>query len=301
MSDDAAQPSEASSPAEADSVEPEKKSRAGRNLPVAIGVGVLLVALIVGTLIWAPWAFVVLAAAAVWLGVAEVSRAAQVRNIRVAREPILVAVPIVAYVAYNFGPEGHLVVFAALVLVIMLFRLAFGVEEYVRDTAASVFVAAYLPLMLGFAILTLATPDPAGGPSNYGSWLIVTFVALTIGSDIGGYIAGVLFGKHPMSPTISPKKSWEGFAGSLLLQGIIGVLMFSLVLDAPAWQGLVVGLIMTATATLGDFVESAIKRDLGVKDMSDLIPGHGGIMDRLDSLIPNAFVSWALFTWFLGI
>lgn len=271
----------------------KKQSKAGRNLPLAIGVGVGLGALILASLLWQKWLFAVLAAAAVWIGVVELSRAMAVRGIRVPRLPILVAVPILVYATYNFGSEALLIVFAALVLVIMLFQLTRGIDGYVRDTAAGIFVAAYLPLMLGFAVLTAADPD--------GVALIVTFVCLTISSDIGGYIAGVLFGKHPMSPTISPKKSWEGFAGSVIMQSVVGILLFTLVLDAELWQGLVAGVIMTITATLGDFVESAVKRDLGVKDMGDIVPGHGGIMDRLDSLLPNAFVSWALFAWFLGV
>ncbi len=129
---------------------------------------------------------------------------------------------------------------------------------------------------------------------------VVVFILLTICNDIGGYATGVLFGKHPIAPQISPKKSWEGFAGSVLLQGVVGVLTFVYLLDAPWWQGLVTGLVMTVTATAGDFAESAIKRDLGVKDMGTFLPGHGGMMDRFDSLIPNAFTSWALFTIFLG-
>lgn len=123
---------------------------------------------------------------------------------------------------------------------------------------------------------------------------------MTICSDIGGYIAGVLFGKHPIAPSISPKKSWEGLIGSIVLQCIAGAAIFTWMFHAPAWQGVVTGLVMTAVATLGDFTESAIKRDLGVKDMGTIVPGHGGMMDRLDSLIPNAFTSWALFTLFLG-
>ena len=78
------------------------------------------------------------------------------------------------------------------------------------------------------------------------------------------------------------------------------MLLFAYLLEAPWWQGLVAGLALAVTATVGDFVESALKRDLGVKDMGTLLPGHGGLMDRLDSLLPNAFVSWALFAWFLG-
>jgi hypothetical protein len=123
---------------------------------------------------------------------------------------------------------------------------------------------------------------------------------MTVSNDIGGYAAGVLFGRHPMAPAISPKKSWEGAAGSIVLQVAVGVATFTWLLQAPWWQGVIAGIVMMISATAGDFVESAIKRDLGVKDMGTMLPGHGGVMDRLDSLIPNAFTSWALFTLFLG-
>jgi len=269
-------------------------SKAGRNLPVAIAAGAGLGGVAVASLLLAKWLFAVLGAVLVWLGVVELSRAMTAHRFRIAREPILLSVPVVAFVAYEYGPVAHLTSFTALVLVILLFQLIKGgVDHFVRDTTGSVFVAAYLPLMLGFAILTLRAED--------GAWLVASFVLLTVGSDIGGYAAGVLFGKHPMFPSISPKKSWEGFAGSLLTQSIIGALLFQLALDSDWWKGVIVGIVMTVTATLGDFIESAVKRDLGIKDMGDLVPGHGGVMDRLDSLIPNAFVSWALFTLFLGI
>jgi phosphatidate cytidylyltransferase len=178
------------------------------------------------------------------------------------------------------------------VLAVLIWRIRRGYEGYVRDVTASTFIIAYLPFMAGFLMLTLAADD---GPMR-----VVVFILLTVCNDIGGYAAGVLFGKHPIAPQISPKKSWEGFAGSVLLQGVVGILSFVYLLDAPWWQGLIAGLVMTVTATAGDFAESAIKRDLGVKDMGSFLPGHGGMMDRFDSLIPNAFTSWALFTIFLG-
>lgn len=267
-------------------------SKAGRNLPVAIGVGVLLVALIVASLAWQKWLFIALAVVALWIGVTELANGFAARNIRITTWPILIAIPVIGVAAYLYGEAPYLGLFAALVLVLMVWRLTSGTENYVRDTTASVFVAAYIPLMLGFAVLTLRAED--------GAWRIVAFIALTIGSDIGGYAAGVLFGKHPMAPGISPKKSWEGFAGSVLFQVIIGVVLFVTVLSGQWWEGALVGVIMTITATLGDFIESAIKRDLGIKDMGSIIPAHGGLMDRLDSLIPNAFVSWALFSLLLG-
>jgi len=267
-------------------------SKAGRNLPVAITAGVVLAALVVGSLVWQKWLFIVLAVVCLWIGITELANGLATRGIRVTRWPLLAAVPLVGIVAYLYGTTTYLAVFAALVIVILVWRLTEGVDNYVRDAGASILVAAYVPLMLGFAVLTLATDD--------GAWRIVAFIALTIGSDIGGYAAGVLFGKHPMAPGISPKKSWEGFAGSLVVQVAIGVGLFVTVLSGSWWQGALAGVVLTITATLGDFIESALKRDLGIKDMGSILPGHGGLMDRLDSLIPNAFVSWGLFTLLLG-
>lgn len=268
------------------------EGKAGRNLPVATGAGVFLAALCLGSLVWVKWLFLPLAVVAIWIGTTELAAGMAARSIRVLKWPILVAIPVIAVTAYLFGEQWYVGVFAGLILVIMVGQLSLGTDHYVRDATASVFVAAYLPLMLGFAILTLRADN--------GAARIVTFVALTICSDIGGYAAGVLFGKHPMAVSISPKKSWEGFAGSLILQIAVGAGLFVWLLSGSWWAGVITGAIMAATATLGDFVESAIKRDLGIKDMGSIIPAHGGLMDRLDSLIPNAFVSWVLFTIFLG-
>jgi phosphatidate cytidylyltransferase len=126
---------------------------------------------------------------------------------------------------------------------------------------------------------------------------VVVFIAVTVLSDIGGYVAGVLFGRHPMAPTISPKKSWEGFAGSALFTAVGGALLVTLLVDGLWWEGVVIGLAAMVAATLGDLCESMIKRDLGIKDMGSLLPGHGGMMDRLDSLLLAAPVTYLLLSW----
>ncbi|HAN70608.1 MAG TPA: phosphatidate cytidylyltransferase [Actinobacteria bacterium] len=267
-------------------------SRAGRNLPAAIGSGVALGVIVVVSLAFLPWLFVVVVIATMLVAVREVVDAFAGVGVRVARTPAYAATLVVPAVAYVWGPMALLAATGVAILAALLWRLRRGYEGYVRDVTASIFTIAYLPFMAGFLSLTLAADD---GPAR-----VVVFILLTIGNDIGGYAAGVLFGRHPIAPQISPKKSWEGFAGSIVVQGVIGALCFTLIFDAPWWQGVVVGLILTVTATAGDFAESAIKRDLGVKDMGSFLPGHGGMMDRFDSLIPNAFTSWALFTLFLG-
>lgn len=267
-------------------------SRAGRNLPAAIASGVVLALLVVVSLVWIPWLFGVLAAAALCLAIHELTTAFAAAGIRVARTPVYATTLVGMAAAYVWGTEALLVTIGAGVVAVLIWRIRRGTDGYLRDASASVFLLGYISLMAGFAMLMLAAPD--------GPWRIVVFILLTIGNDIGGYATGVLFGRHPIAPQVSPKKSWEGFAGSLVVQCLIGVAAFIWVFDAPWWQGLIMGAVLTVTATAGDFVESAIKRDIGVKDMGSLLPGHGGIMDRLDSLVINAFAAWALFALFLG-
>lgn len=268
------------------------KSKAGRNLPAAIAVGVGLGVLALACLFIQPWLFVALACIVICIGIWEITNAFANTGVRIARTPLYLGAVACSAATYQWGVVAQLVTFGTLVVFILLWRIRRGVDGYVKDITASIFTAAYLPFMLGFLMLTL---HQVNGPQR-----VVVFVALTISNDIGGYATGVMFGKHPIAAGISPKKSWEGFAGSLVLQAVVGAWLFVWLLDAYWWQGVIAGLVMTVTATAGDFAESAIKRDLGVKDMSKLLPGHGGLMDRLDSLIPNAFVSWALFYFFLG-
>jgi len=267
-------------------------SRAGRNLPAAIASALVLAAIVLVSLFTVKWLFGIVVIAALAIAMREMVVAFATRDIKIARVPAYTAVVVLPAVAYLAGPIWQLVATGGLLLLAMLWRVRRGVDGYVRDITASFFVIAYLPFMAGFLMLTLATDD--------GPWRVVVFILLTISNDIGGYFAGIFYGKHPIAASISPKKSWEGFAGSLILQMLVGALSFMFILDAPWWQGVIAGVVLTITATGGDFTESAIKRDLGVKDMGTFLPGHGGMMDRLDSLIPNAFASWALFTIFLG-
>jgi len=266
--------------------------RAGRNLVAAIGAGVVLGGISIISLFTVKWLFGVVALIAISLGITELRSALAGRGAKVEVVPLVLGAAATCAAAYLGGVAWLCGTFAALVLALMFLRLRHGTDGYVRDTAASIYVAAYLPFMVGFVMLMLREDD---GPQR-----VVAFVLLTVCSDIGGYAAGVLAGRHPIAPGISPKKSWEGLVGSLVLQAVAGALIFVYLFQAPAWQGVVTGLAMTVVATLGDFAESAVKRDLGVKDMGTILPGHGGMMDRLDSLVPNAFTAWLLLTIFLG-
>ena len=271
---------------------PASTSKAGRNLPAAIASGVGLGIVVVLSLFVVKWLFVLVVIGTMLVAVSEVIAAFAKNDVKVARTPAYAATLVVPAVAYVWGPTALIAAAGAAVLAAMVWRIRRGYEGYVRDVTASIFTIAYLPFMAGFLMLSLAADN--------GAQRMVVFILLTISNDIGGYAAGVLFGRHPIAPQISPKKSWEGFAGSVVLQSLVGALSWVFIFDAPWWQGVIAGLVMTVTATAGDFAESAIKRDLGVKDMGTFLPGHGGMMDRFDSLIPNAFTSWALFTIFLG-
>ena len=266
------------------------KSKAGRNLPAAIAVGVALGLMVLVSLFTYKWIFAIVCLGAAAIAISELTQAFARADIRLARTPLYLGVAAIIPMAYLFGVTGQVMVFGLIVISALIWRIRRGTEGYVKDVTATVFVAAYIPLMFGFAMLQVAAP--------LGPQLIVVFISLTISNDIGGYTAGVLAGKHPIAPQVSPKKSWEGLGGSALLAAIVGAVLFEWLLDKPWWQGVLMALLLVVTATAGDFAESAIKRDLGVKDLGSILPGHGGLMDRLDSLLPNAFVAWLLFTIF---
>ncbi len=275
------------------SEQPAATGRAGRNLFAATSVGLALgVFLVLLPALFAPALFGVIVAVAMLVAVFELRGALAQRSIHLVFPPVAVGVVAMVQVAYWWGVLPLLAVLAATVLAIFGWRLRQGIENYVTDVAASVMAVAYIGLM-GSLVALITT-------STHGGQRVITFILLTVCSDVGGYAAGVLAGRHPMAANISPKKSWEGFAGSMILQCAVGMALFVWMWDAPWWQGLITGALMTVTATFGDVVESAIKRDLGVKDMSHLLPGHGGLMDRLDSILPNAFSGWLLLRIFLG-
>ena len=261
--------------------------RAGRNLPLATAVGVLLFAVFALSLIYRPFIFALLAAIVMLLAVAELSRALVAELPAEVRKVLLVSAPSMVLAAYFGGPQWLLVSFVIAVVAVLVSRLFHEQEKYVSNVSRAIFILTYAPLLSSFAVLLAAQKN--------GDLKVLTLVLLTIGADIGGYFAGVLFGKHPMAPRISPKKSWEGLVGAVLLEIGIGIALWIFLFEGSWWKGALAGAIMAITATFGDLVESMIKRDLGIKDMSRLVPGHGGIMDRLDSLVINAAVAWALF------
>jgi phosphatidate cytidylyltransferase len=269
--------------------------RAGRDLKAAVASAVVLLGAIAASLaFWKP-AFMFIVVAAVVVAIWELRQGLLAKDIDIPEQPLMLGGAIMVVVAYMWGAPALVTATAVTALVTMLWLLRRGIDGYVRTATASVFTIVYVPFLGSFVALLLAEGGrDGGGIDNDGVAGIITFILVTIASDIGGYVAGVLFGKHPMAPVISPKKSWEGFAGSVLFTVAAGWALVVYLLDGDWWVGVCLGLIAAVMATLGDLCESVMKRDLGIKDMSQVVPGHGGLMDRLDSLLATIAPIWLL-------
>ncbi|KUL28639.1 phosphatidate cytidylyltransferase [Actinoplanes awajinensis] len=266
------------------------KSRAGRNLPAAIAVGLSLgLVVLASLLVWPPALLgVVVVAAAV--GVWETARALTVTGARPPLVPLIAGTVVMTGLAWYEGTDALTLGLVATIGAAALWRLADGVQAVRRDFTAITLIAVYVPFLLSFAAMLVR-------PEDDGQWRVLATVVAVVLSDTGGYAAGVFFGKTPMAPKISPKKSWEGFAGSVTAAAIgSGALLFFL-MEVPVYYGLLFGAVISVVAVLGDLFESMLKRDLRVKDMSNLLPGHGGLMDRLDSIlfaVPTAYLLFAI-------
>ncbi|MET7298469.1 phosphatidate cytidylyltransferase [Embleya sp. NPDC005575] len=284
--------------------------KAGRNLPQAIGVGAGLGGVIVASLLTLPVLFVGVVLLAVLVGLWELAgafgraeavadasgRTAQGatvgRGIRIPLVPLAVGSVAMLVAGYARGAQGLAIATALTAIAVMIWRMTEGPEDFLRDMTAGVFTVFYLPFLAGFAVLMLADDD---GPQR-----VLTFIILVVCADTGAYAAGVTSGgPHKMAPKISPGKSWEGFAGGVFLAAVAGAVCVTTMLDGTWWQGALVGVAAAAVSALGDLAESMIKRDLKVKDMGSLLPGHGGLMDRLDSLLAAAPVVWLLLAAFV--
>ena len=275
----------------ADPASEPKRTRTGRNLPMAAAIGVALGGLALLTLFTVKATFLAYMGAVVAVGLWELRHVLADRGISLPLIPIVAGGAAMFTLAYWYGAQPALAALAITVLVLMAWRLPGGPAGYLRDLTASVFTLAYLPMLGVFVPLMLSASD--------GARRTLIFLLLAVCSDVGGYFAGIFTGRHPMAPGISPKKTWEGFGGSVAACLAAGAITLPLLLHAHVWQGLVLGAVAVAAATLGDLVESMIKRDLEIKDMGRIFPGHGGAMDRLDSLVFVAPVTWLLLAVFV--
>jgi phosphatidate cytidylyltransferase len=272
--------------------DPARTSRAGRDLPSAIIVGAVLAAFILVPLFTLKPLWVAVVAVAIAIGAYELVRALATIDVTVPLVPAAAGAAAMPVAAYLAGTDGLLVAFALTLAAGWALRTFGSADSLLPDLAATGFVAVYVGLPGGFAALLTAAPD--------GHWRVVTFLGTVAASDIGGYAAGVLSGgRHKLAPTVSPGKSWEGFAGSAVACVVVASVLIVWPLSGSVWQGMLLGLAVVVTATVGDLGESLLKRDIGIKDMGNLLPGHGGIMDRLDSILCTAPVAWLLITAFL--
>jgi phosphatidate cytidylyltransferase len=258
--------------------------RAGRKLGPSIIVSLSLVALIWFALAYRREVFAVVVAVAVLLGIREIVRAFNVRGIYISVVSLAAGAVVLTYATWNGGAAGLAIATAIAIPLLLIQLLTKGPEGFVQSATATIFSLLYLPFLGGFLIL-LAKPST-------GLERVMTFVVLVGCNDTFGYTVGVLFGKHSLVPVISPKKSWEGLIGSLVFTVIGGSLAFEYIMEMQWWIGAIVGLMIVFTATCGDLIESAMKRDLHLKDMGTLLPGHGGILDRLDSVLISAPALW---------
>lgn len=276
----------------------------GRSLRSSVTVGLLLGgAFLVSILIYKEL-FIVLAALAAGAGAWELSSALRAPKTAggigyyVPRVPSVVGSVLIMPAAYFWGPQGQWLTALAITGALILWRLVHilwerreapmqRLQHTLRDFAASAFVVIYLPLTTSFTMLLLRREQD-------GAWWVLTLVVTVALIDTSGYLVGRKLGRHQMAPGVSPKKSLEGLAASIVVGSISAITFTVTLLGGQWWIGLIIAATLLLTAVFGDLAESLIKRDLGVKDMSSLLPGHGGIMDRLDSILPSALAMYVI-------
>lgn len=263
------------------------EARTGRNLVAALVIGCSLGAVFVCSLVFDKQFFMLVLALFVGFGSWELATISRTDTRHVPRIPILIASLSMIPATFYLGALGQLLTLAAgigFTLVWHAIQRALSRSAVTdRDMLMSAFALAYVPFLASFALLMTARDG--------GEWWTLGTMIIIASIDTGAYATGLLLGKHPMAPKISPKKTWEGFAGSVVFALTAGVILANTTIHIDWWWGVVFALLLVATATTGDLIESLIKRELGTKDASHLLPGHGGFLDRLDSVLPSMFVA----------
>ena len=266
--------------------------RGGRDLPVAIGVGLGLAVAFVGSLLIHPLLFLTFVVINVGIALTELGVAFSRTKAMPPTIVALVALPVMLYGAYLAGSDAVLAaLFVALVAGFLVVMLTGRRGHAVSRMAALTLMLLWVNLGASAVGLLLQRED--------GHWYVMAVTALTVTHDIGAYAFGRNFGRRRMAPKISPKKSWEGFAGAVLATVLMAVLVtvrFVPGITIPVALALAVATVIAATT--GDLAESVVKRDLGVKDLGTIFPGHGGVMDRIDALLislPAAHFTLLLF------
>jgi len=286
------------SKAQFDQAQEKIKARTGRNLILAIVIGLAFGGALLLSLLVIKELFMLFAVLIAAFASYELTQALRKGGFHVPRIPTVVVAVAAVPIAYYGGAGGQFLAVIAGILIVSLWRV---IEQAVpdlrrpaaslaRDLGAGAFVQGYVTFLATFAVVLTAAEG--------GQWWTLAFIVAAVAADTGAYAFGLMFGKHPMAPVISPKKTWEGFAGGGVASLVAGVLLSTLMLGNTWWFGLIFGAAIFLSATLGDLVESLIKRDIGIKDMSSWLPGHGGFLDRLDSILPSAAVAYVAFRIF---
>ncbi|MGO1545209.1 MAG: phosphatidate cytidylyltransferase [Gulosibacter sp.] len=279
------------------SINAQVNERSGRNLASAIAIAVVLIVAVVASLLIDKRWFIVLGIAMVAVVVVELSTAMRKVGLRVPRLPSALAVFAVVPAAFYLGPAWQwaaLIVSTGFVLIWRLVEVLFEKPRPSRrqlgiDASSIIFVQLYATFLGSFSALLVAQPR--------GEYWALSFIIIVVCVDTGAYATGLKFGRTKMAPKISPGKTWEGTIGGALTAIAAAILLCVFLLDVPWWFGLVMGPALTLTAAAGDLTESMVKRSLGIKDMSNWLPGHGGFFDRLDSMLPSGAMAFALYFW----
>ncbi|AWE42660.1 MULTISPECIES: phosphatidate cytidylyltransferase [unclassified Actinobaculum] len=262
----------------------QSTSKAGRNLKAAIPTALALLALVAASVLVRIEIFVALVAVALCIGLWEAAGAFLNRGLRIPLIPMWVGTLAMVVATWLSGLAGGFLTFLLAAATVFVWRVLDGARGTPADAMASIFTLGWISLLGCFAVALADLPQPG--------WMVALLILMPVANDTGGWAAGVLWGKHPMSPSISPKKSWEGFVGSLALALVIAVLLVTLGLHRPWYLAVLLAALAVVCSTVGDLSESLLKRDLGVKDMGSIFPGHGGMLDRIDSIL-----MWAPFCY----
>jgi phosphatidate cytidylyltransferase len=273
-------------------------ARSGRNLSMAVTVGIALGVALILSLIFIKAVFVFFAAVMIGFTAFELASALRFAGRDVPRIPVVLATATVAPLSFYLVSAGHWLGILAGIALVSVWRVGeqlvpskrSSALDLLKDVMAGVFVLSYVVFLASFTIVLTA--------QDGGQWWTLAFLIVVIATDTGAYATGLIWGKHPLAPSISPKKTWEGFVGSIVFAVITAVLLAIFMLDQPWWVGAIMGITIVLTATGGDLSESLIKRDLGIKDISTWLPGHGGFLDRLDSILPSAAAAFGLYLVF---
>jgi len=275
----------------------------GRSLSKSIAVGLLLAAIFLSSLLMYKELFIVFLSISTAIGAWELSTALREKKWYVPRVPAVVGSVLIMPATYFGGPAIQWLASIAIVAALIVWRtvhLLFErrkanfqtLKRTVRDFGAAAFLVIYLPLTLSFGMLLLRRDD--------GQWWVLAFVTTVALIDSAGYLFGRIFGKNKLAPGVSPKKTWEGLAASIVFGTVSAVSFTVFVLGGAWWVGIILAAVLILAAVFGDLAESLIKRDLGIKDMSTWLPGHGGMMDRLDSMLPASLMTYLVMVVFFG-